>query len=313
MILFVASEWHRRRSTMFQPTRRFEATLWLAIAIVGSFFVGTTPGEEKEKPKAPRLEFRILANEVDEPKALEAAKNVFLSAKKDEKVKKELERLAREGKPPRPLALATGKTPGYTWVEIGPVMLKYLELDDETATDDKRTQDRKVAKSARDKGEALTLKTQEGCLLFSRICLDTGLSKEARDRKKFDYFLLTRDPQKGKTLTGEYLIGAKFTERPPNELELEFKIPHRREIELEFGKEGGSLMFELTSANRPSPDDDRSEFRRCMAIIVNGKVFSAPELRDPIKSKAIISGVFPTEEAKALADGLRLDIAAKKK
>ncbi len=291
---------------MFRSGSRGEASLWLAIAILGSNIFGVAQGEEKEKFKTQRLEFRILANEVDEPKALEAAKKVFVSANKDDKVKKELERLAKEGKPPMPVALATGKAPGYTWVEIGSGMLKPLDLHDEIAANDERNQEWKRAKDARDKGEAMALKDKEYGLVFSRPCLNASLSKEARERKKFDYFLLTRDPQKGKALTGKHLIDAKIRKYSS-------RGESHREIQIEFDKEGGDLMFELTNANRPSPDEDGPRFCRHLAIIVIGKIISAPTLREPIKSKAIISGGFSPEDMKALVEGLRQDIAAKKK
>ena len=289
---------------MFRSGSRGEAALWLAVAILGSNIVGVARGEEVEKPKIPRLEFRILANEVDEPKALEAAKKVFVSANKDDKVKKELERLAKEGKPPMPVAIGTDKAPGYTWVEIGQAGLLSLHLDEDSATKKYFDENWKSAATARAKGEAVTLKSYgEGSLLFSRICLDTSLSKDARDRKKFDYFLLTRTPQKGKGLTSKHLIDAKIGKD-------EF-TPHGC-IEIVFGKEGGDLMFELTKANRPS-DEDSPLFERRLAIIVNGKILSAPGLVGPIKSKAIISGALSREELKALVEGLRQDIAAKKK
>ena len=287
---------------MSRSTNRFPTTLCLTSAIAGSIFAGLVRGDEK--PKAPRLEFRILANEVDEPKALEAAKKVFVLAKKDEKLKKELERLAKEGKPPMPVALATDKAPGYTWVEIGPSMLKSLYLDESKVTDDDFNGNWKAAKAARATAEALTLKDRDSCLLFSRTCLDTTLSEKERGRKKFDYFLLTRDPQKGKSLTGKHLIDAKIG-----------KDEHSTHgcVEIEFGKEGGDLMFELTNANRPDQDGDPVIFKRCLAIIVAGKVFAAPGLVDPIKSKAVISGRFSREEIESLVKGLRTDIAGTKK
>ena len=65
---------------MVRSDTRSQAGLWLAGVMAVSIVAGNARGEEK--PKAPRLEFRILANEVDEPKVLEAAMKVFASAKK---------------------------------------------------------------------------------------------------------------------------------------------------------------------------------------------------------------------------------------
>jgi preprotein translocase subunit SecD len=83
-------------------------------------------------------------------------------------------------------------------------------------------------------------------------------------------------------------------------------------VSLEFGKEGGDLLFELTKANSP-PDGDSSSFKRCLAIIVNRRIMSAPGLYEPIKSKAVISGGFSGKELETLVEGLKQDIATKKK
>jgi hypothetical protein len=71
----------------------------LAVLAAGALvWVGVIRGEAKEK--GPRLEFRILANKQDEPKALEAASKYLAAASKDAKRKTELEERAKAGLPP---------------------------------------------------------------------------------------------------------------------------------------------------------------------------------------------------------------------
>jgi hypothetical protein len=127
------------------------------------------------KPRKPRLQLLILANGVDEPKAVEAAKRHFADAKKDAKRQQELQSRATEGLPPPPVAVATDKASGCTWVEVGPSQLRTMRLEKETAGGGGALW-RKVA-DARAKGEAVTVLEQ--CLLYSRPCVNRTLSRRS--------------------------------------------------------------------------------------------------------------------------------------
>jgi hypothetical protein len=258
------------------------------------------------------LEFRILANEKDEPKALSAAKKYFAQAQKDAKRKAELRQLAREGKPPAPLAVATDKAPGYTWMELGAAELRSLQLDNPSARDPKRNVLWKMVAAARDKGEALRVTYgMYSTLLYSRPCQNTMLSAKERAAKKYDYFLLTRDPEKGKAITGQHLVRA---EPLPEEEPLRIKgldPIYNRGVKIELSKEGGDLLFQLTSKNLP---EEEGRYKRHLAVILDGRIVVTPSLNGPIRRKAqITGGTFTKEDVKSLVETLQRDMAKGKK
>lgn len=64
------------------------------------------------------------------------------------------------------------------------------------------------------------------------------------------------------------------------------------QIDLQFSKEGGKQLAEITKAN----------VRKRLAIVVDGQLYSAPVINDVITGgRANISGSFTLEEAKELA------------
>jgi hypothetical protein len=288
---------------------------WLIAA--GALLVGAPAGGarggDKPKDRPDHLEFRILANRRDDGKALEAARRYFAKAKEDARLRAELGQRARDGLPPAPLSLATDKAPGYTWAEVGPAELRSLRLDNaaekdtppvpEGSTTPRNALWQQVAR-ARAKGEPFVLERHLGeCLLYSRPCENAKLSKEERGRKKVEYFLLTRDPHKGKAVTGAYLTHVKAGSDVRDAPCIEFRL----------NKRGGDLFFELTSANKPS-EDDRGSFRRHLAILLDGKVVAAPALHGPIRSEGVISsGSFRRAEADRWVEVLRSDLPRARK
>src|SRR6202040_48296 len=94
-----------------------------------------------------------------------------------------------------------------------------------------------VAK-ARVDGEAIpiTLRLPD-CLLYSRVCLNANLTKEAREQKKYDYFLLTRLPEPGKGVTGEHLVEVKAGTDSAGRTAIDFTLD----------QDGGNLFHDLTS------------------------------------------------------------------
>jgi hypothetical protein len=255
---------------------------WLAVllAVPGVLAAPGCPTEEQPTGQAVSLEFRILANQRDDAEALEAAKKYLADAAKAPKLQEELRPRARDGLPPPPLAKSTDKAPGYTWFAIGPALRRSLNLDNEAA-------------AARARGEPLVLGSSlDGCLLYSRPCESTKLSDEERKKKRFDYFLLTRDPRKGKAVTGAYLVRAKAGEDAGGTPCVLFSL----------NKEGGVLLRELTSANLPSRDDG---FKRHLAILLDGVIVSAPTLNAGIGEDGMITGRFTHDEVEAIARLLR--------
>jgi len=79
-----------------------------------------------------------------------------------------------------------------------------------------------------------------------------------------------------------------------------------------FSIEGSSKFAALTSENLPDVVDN---YRSQLAIVLDGYVASAPEIRETISGSGEISGNFTMEEAKSLADILNagaLDVPLKK-
>src|SRR5262249_52614114 len=111
-----------------------------------------------------------------------------------------------------------------------------------------------------------------GCRLYSRPCVARTLSKEERAKKRFDYFLLTRDPRKGKAVTGHHLEKVNEARDALDRPAIEFRLT----------KEGGELLHELTSENRPSGDDDLP-FKRHLAVVVDGRIVTAATLSEPLR------------------------------
>jgi preprotein translocase subunit SecD len=140
------------------------------------------------------------------------------------------------------------------------------------------------------------------CLLYSRPCQNAKLPKAERERKKFEYFLLTRDPQPGKALTGQHLTSARAGRDARD----------RPCVIFELNKKGAELMAELSSGNLPSPDEDVF-FNRHMAIILDRRIVAAPALRGKIGDRAAISGRFTRAEIDAIVTVLRGGLPPKKK
>lgn len=71
-------------------------------------------------------------------------------------------------------------------------------------------------------------------------------------------------------------------------------------VNFSFDSEGAMRFFRLTSRNKPAADG----FKRQLAIILDGKVHSAPNLNSAIRDSGQITGSFSAAELKALVDVL---------
>ncbi len=92
-------------------------------------------------------------------------------------------------------------------------------------------------------------------------------------------------------VTGAYLAGARASRDEKFQPCVTFR----------FNDEGARRFGELTLANRPDPGQ---RFRRKLGIILDGKLYSAPEIRSPIYAEGQITGSFTPEEVKSLVDVL---------
>jgi hypothetical protein len=259
-------------------------------------------GRPEDKPTAPRLEFRILANAEDDKEGLDAARKFLAGAKDDARRKAELQKRAEQSQPPPPMKLAGDKAPTYSWVEVGPAERLALKLEGDVDPEVKQyyTEFREKVARAREKGETFLLASGQ-LLLYSRPCQNTRLTKKERERKKVDYFLLTRDPAPGTALTSEHLTGVKASEAPGG----------GRAVSLTLNQKGGELLYEVTSRNKPTRG---GLFRRHLAIVFDGQIFAAPAIHAPIRGReAWIYGLFTAKEVDAMVEALRKGIAKDKK
>jgi SecD/SecF fusion protein len=325
------------------------------------------------------LEFRILANEKDDKRALELARAFFVRAQKDGPERKSLQDANVLGKAPPPprepdgrafLDTATGLGSfTYSYAEMGKSERKTMHLDNEsegtpyvmpdgriqflitdsglfqltpegqikpvtlTSEEEKRydpatwpntrarsllwhqaavargeetlvrqaSEDKvgpywifeKVYKSG-EKFDPLNVKQFEpmplpgSALMYSRRVANKSRLPKGDENKGVEYFLLTRDPEKGKEVTGLYLQSAYVTQ--------DRKL--RPAVGFRFNQAGGDRFYDLTSKNAP----DASGFHRQLAILLDGLIVSAPSLNAKISTEGIIEGNFTTTEVQRLVD-----------
>jgi hypothetical protein len=247
--------------------------------------------------QAGKLEFRILANAHDDQLGIEASRKYFKSKHNSPQIKAELESRARKGQPPPApdgkfvvhLHDYHGKY-SYKWVEAGRQYRDFLKLNDPAGAEEPSFSWQQ-ASEARAKDEPFLL---IDALLYSRkVITPSGTNRN----KKYEYFLLTRDPEdKSKEVTGEFLTRAHELAYPSN----------RYAVGFHFNKKGSDRFRHLTSINVPEgKGEDALEFKRQLAIILDEQIVSAPSLNDVISDGAVIDGNFTKQEVERLADILR--------
>lgn len=101
------------------------------------------------------------------------------------------------------------------------------------------------------------------------------------------FVLVVQDPF---NVTGEFLNRAEVTTDERG----------GRAVGFHFNAVGGSQFGKLTGLNMPAEDG----FERRLAIILNGEVYSAPNLRDQITNNGIITGTFTQQEVEELVQVL---------
>jgi preprotein translocase subunit SecD len=247
-----------------------------------------------------QLEFRIVANEHDDAKALEAARKYFAEVSGDPKRMKQIEEAALKGRPPAPPTPPDGKafeTPlgksTYAWVELGRAARRSLNLDNDAELDPERKEAWANAADARRKGETLWLGRLGGALLYSRTCQDRHLGERERSSKKFEYFILCRDPEKAKEITGAYLDRVEATKGGGG----------RPAVSFRFNAKGGELLYELTSRNASARRPDQPGCH--LAIILDGQIMAAPRVQGAVGRDGQINGSFTQAEVDRMVNILR--------
>ena len=248
-----------------------------------------------------RLEFRILANRLDDEEAIAAAEKYLREPANQVRLKQ----LARDGDaPPAPKAdngVATFNASingdraqySYSWIEVGKEELYSLGLNSSAETDPVRSGSFKQVASTRDK-EAITAPGTNSCLIYSRSIPNPErlMPKDRESEKKYEYFLLTRNTEAGKEITGDLLSSARRGMDSKGDLTVDFR----------FSAEGGNRFYELTNRNRPASKDG---FKRHLAIVLDGQIRSAPVLNQAIRTDGQISGSFTPADIDTLVRILR--------
>ena len=223
------------------------------------------------------LEFRIVANQHMDGVAFQAAQEYFKNKSPERTA--DLERRARQGLPPESPKPGDDAEPWkftYSWVELGKDERRTLGLSN--ASKDAGPNWKKVA-DAREKGEAVVLlndhvsSTDESkrgsttSLIWSRKSENLQLSPAEREQKKFEYFILLRNPvSPDMALTGSYLVGASVND-----------LTGEKAVNFTFNARGGQIFGELTQENLPVGESPNALFS-FLAIILDGQVVSAPSL-----------------------------------
>jgi SecD/SecF fusion protein len=255
------------------------------------------------------LEFKILANTEDDLPAIEAARKLFTDVNKNEALKKQLSDLALAGNPPpAPFTVLPDKSidysfevknnPGvrhtYTWVELGKTERHQLRLDNKSEEDSRGDTFWKKVAEARAGQETIPLKMQYGTvILFSRRVENPRLPPDEA-KKKYEYFVLVRNPAKGEEVTGNFLDDA----RPEQGRNLGLVVGFR------FNSEGARRFLELTTKNKPQGTSENS-LRRYLAVILDDKIESAPMIKDAIGADGVIEGDYKREEVDRLVRVLK--------
>jgi SecD/SecF fusion protein len=255
--------------------------------------------EEVDKIKAlisqvGSLKFLILANRHDDLKAMDAARSQL--AKEDMKAK--LDYLERKGLPPPGPVPPEGHegflsevSPTYqytySWVEMGREFRHQVGFSNSQENGDNW----KRAEKAREKHEAFEIPGYDN-LFFSRKVTDPNrLPKDDRN-KKYEYFVLVRDPERGQEITGQDLTSAS----PGHDQRL------RPAVEFRFNAVGADRFLKLTSKNLPLA---QGNLKRQLAVVLDEQIRSAPVINDRISGNGIIEGNFTNVEVDRLVNVLR--------
>lgn len=265
------------------------------------------------------LEFRILANGHDDAEGIAAARDGL--ERKDEE---ELNSRARRGLPPEgpegEYEVVIGESRAlvrYQWAELAPEERESLGLSNRFegsgglwAEAARARRERKVLFIGRDRNPVFDI-SQAAMVLYSRDCLDQDqlareeaekqrLMREGKsdaeaekliDRKKFEYFLLTRvSPEDALRVGGDITLTANVgVDRSYNPA-----------VDFIFNSAGARQFGRITRRNKPS-----SGIERHLAILLDGRIVSAPTLQQEITSHGQIHGRFDRKTVERLVHILR--------
>ena len=239
------------------------------------------------------LEFRILANSVDDRDAVTEATRLLNSP--EGKADRDLR--AKQGLPPPPpkdtytvrVNDSTADNVGYEWVELGKEELDTLHLSSAFATADtlppRRAGDRSSDADRMAAFQQAAAQREKAFpfgqgLMYSRPMTKLTPSKdEVEGGKTVEYFFLTRlSPQDSMKVDRDAGLLA-FPDTDTKTLD-----PC---VRFSFNSSGASRFGKMTERNRPAGGDG---FRRSLAIVMDDRIVSAPTLNSALPNGGQISG-----------------------
>src|SRR5262245_33211739 len=253
------------------------------------------------------LEFRILANDVDDGKAIADARAYFerAAASPDSDEAKKLLEAAKKGSPP-PFPNVGPDDPGGYVVENEPVQYFWVELSKQERADlgvssthpgpGRRgdnmfpifEQARKDNSIVRYHGNAYWSRPSQSDKNNSAI-------EESR-KKQFDYFVLTRVSEKDRVKVGGDVTITAFVDQGRN---LEPVIGFI------FNSRGAEKFYQMTYRNRPKEAEGAPKTFRQLGIILDGYLISNANINEPIREKGQISGSFERSYVERIVTLLR--------
>jgi SecD/SecF fusion protein len=247
------------------------------------------------------LKFVMLASTDDDKEGVETAQRYFDSVQNNEAELSKLRAADVTGAPPPPPTPPDHKSFNtdlgaytYTWVELGPEERHFYGL----ANDQSSSLFWQEMAQARKDHKAVLHSIYPGVpyrnhLFYSREVTNPDRLPEKDRGKKYEYFILTRDPERDedgrpKAVTGEYLVSAGQTDDPKR---------GGLAVAFNFNAQGAALLADLTTKNKG----------REMAIVLDDAITSAPNIENAITggSGLITVGSKDTEEIDRLINILR--------
>jgi hypothetical protein len=263
------------------------------------------------------LEFRIVASTEFDAPAIDAAREEFEFSFGRAPFKQDLDALAFLGVPPPPVEcrgenrfVARNEDQEkmgnftYSWVELSPEYCREhglanprhpqtKRLLDPDKDEDRGEIDRLIGGSSTQPPKeqphrwvlmaAAARKRAAPFLLFDNLMFTRPVTNprtlEREPEKCYEYFILTRDPEDpSKRITEAHLSGAK----PSADF---------RAIDFTFRPDVGDLVEEFTTKNR----------KQLMAILLDGRVYTAAIIQSPIRDQGRIVGTFSRRDVEDLA------------
>jgi len=272
-------------------------------------FAGSTTGEGKQnneefvegvRQKVKQtgvLEFRIAANQQDDKDGVSETRKFIDLA--DEATKQELRLAAEKGVPPPTpnkdyLVKAAGDTETpvkYAWVELGKEERASLNLTEKSAPANMLG-----IQLAAKRGQTFVVENQGGSdgapysyVLYSRDFIKKEPQTDEKG-KTVEYFVLMRmSPEDGITVAGDVQLTADSSKSDRTQLPA---------VGFKFVR-GGQQFESLTTRNR------LTTMHRHMAVIMDSKVVSMPQLNNPLPGGGIIEGNFDQKYVNKMVSILR--------